>query len=122
MPSRRYTILIADRTTGLVRRCTLGLRPVIAVVFAIVGVPILLGLGAKRSASADVENLRKANARLEDENGNYRAATGELTTQIQSLEDVLNDLGARASLDPGQAQAIQRLPAVVKSRAAGGVT
>src|SRR6185503_14907958 len=45
-----------------------------------------------------------------------------LTGQIQSLEGVINDLGQRATLEPEQARAIQRLPAVVKSHAAGGVT
>ena len=57
---------------------------------------------------------------LQVENGNYRAATGELTTQIQSLENVIDELGARAALDPAQARAMQKLPAVVKARAAGG--
>jgi len=54
------------------------------------------------------------------ENGNFRASTGELTTQIQSLESVIEDLGARAALDPAQARAMQKLPAVVKARASGG--
>jgi murein DD-endopeptidase MepM/ murein hydrolase activator NlpD len=58
---------------------------------------------------------------LQVENGSYRAATGELTTQIQSLETVINDLGVRSQLDPAQARAMQKLPAVVKTRAAGGV-
>ena len=35
MPStRRYTILVADRQTGVVRRFTVGLRPALAVVVA----------------------------------------------------------------------------------------
>jgi len=56
------------------------------------------------------------------ENGSYRAATGELTAQIQSLETVINDLGARSQLDPVQARAMQKLPAVIKTRASGGST
>jgi len=43
-----------------------------------------------------------------------------LTSQIQSLETVINDLGVRAQLDPVQVRAMQKLPAVVKARAAGG--
>ena len=54
------------------------------------------------------------------ENGSYRVATGELTGQIQSLENVINDLGTRSMVDPAQARAMQKLPAVVRSRAAGG--
>ncbi len=82
--------------------------------------PVLIGLGAKMSATMEIESLRLSNATLEVENGNFRATTGELTTQIQSLETVINDLGTRSALDPEQAKAIQKLPAVVKARAAGG--
>lgn len=82
--------------------------------------PVLIGIGAKMSAQREIETLRASNAALEIENGNFRATTGELTTQIQSLETVIDDLGVRSSLDPAQAKAMQKLPAVVKARAAGG--
>jgi len=120
MLTRRYTILIADRSSGVLRRVTVSVRGVLGVLSAIVGVPILMGLGAKWSARAEIADLRGQNAALQVENGSYRAATGELTSQIQSLEDVINDLGARSQLDPAQVKAMQQLPAVVRSRAAGG--
>jgi len=60
------------------------------------------------------------NRALEIENGNYRETTGELTSQIQSLEGVIDELGERSALDPAQARAMAKLPAVVKARAAGG--
>ena len=41
------------------------------------------------------------NAVLLVENGSYRVATGELTAQIQSLENVINDLGARVAARSG---------------------
>src|SRR5688572_9629165 len=122
MQMRRYTVLIADRSSGVVRRVGVSLRPAIAVTLGVLSIPVLMGLGAKWSASAEIEQLRFANSLLEVENGNYRQATGELTGQIQSLENVIDDLGARATLAPEQARAIQKLPAVVKSHAAGGVT
>jgi murein DD-endopeptidase MepM/ murein hydrolase activator NlpD len=122
MRARRYTVLIADRSSGVVRRVGISLRPAIAVAVGILSIPVLIGLGAKWSAGAEIGELQSANSLLQVENGNYRQATGELTGQIQSLEGVINDLGARATLDPEQARAIQKLPAVVKSRAAGGVT
>src|SRR5207244_109435 len=75
----------------------------------------------KWSARGEIEQLKSQNSLLEAENGNYRATTGELTGQIQSLEDVIEDLGARSKLDPEQARAMQKLPAVVKAHAAGGV-
>jgi murein DD-endopeptidase MepM/ murein hydrolase activator NlpD len=91
------------------------------VVAGILSIPILIGLGANWSARTEISDLRDAKASLEAENGNYRAATGELTTQIQSLEGVINDLGERATLDPAEVRAMQKLPAVVKSRAVGGL-
>ena len=120
MSGRRYTVLIADRTTGVLRRATIGLRAAIAIVTAVLMIPVLIGLGAKWSARVEIEQLRATAAALEIENGNYRQTTGELTTQIQSLENVIDELGTRVSLDPAQARAMQKLPNVVKSRAAGG--
>jgi murein DD-endopeptidase MepM/ murein hydrolase activator NlpD len=120
MRARRYTVVIADRASGVVRRLTISLRPVILTTLGVLAVPILMGLGAKWSARAEIDQLLVTNSLLQTENGSYREATGELTAQIQSLESVINDLGARASLDPAQVRAMQKLPAVVKSRATGG--
>ena len=122
MLSRRYTVLLADRSTGVVRRATVSLRNVALVTLVTLGTPILIGLGAKWSASMELSRLRAANEALEVENGNYRETTGELTTQIQSLEGVIDELGARSSVDPAQARAMAKLPAVVKARAAGGTS
>src|SRR5262245_23361429 len=120
MSGRRYTVLIADRATGVLRRVTISLRAAVAIVATVLMMPVLIGLGAKWSARVEISQLKATTAALQIENGNYRQTTGELTTQIQSLEDVINELGARASLDPAQARAMQKLPSVVKSRAAGG--
>jgi murein DD-endopeptidase MepM/ murein hydrolase activator NlpD len=120
MPAKRYTVLIADRSSGVVRRLTINLRVAVAAVLGVLAFPVLIGLGARGSVRSEIEGLHAANDALEFENGTYRAATGELTTQIQSLEGVINDLGSRASLDPAQVRAMQKLPAVVKARAAGG--
>lgn len=120
MPSRRYTILIADRKSGAVRRVTVSLRTLASVVASIVVMPALIGLGAKWNARVELHQLRAANDALQVENNNYRETTGELTTQIQSLEGVIDELGMRSSLDPAQARAMQKLPAIVKAKAAGG--
>jgi murein DD-endopeptidase MepM/ murein hydrolase activator NlpD len=120
MSARRYTVLIADRSTGVVRRLTVSLRTAMGTATAILMLPVLIGLGARWSAWTEIRHLRASKSALEVENGNYRATTGELTTQIQSLEEVIDDLGTRAALDPQQARAMQKLPAVVKARAAGG--
>ena len=120
MSARRYTVVIADRSSGVMRRATVSLSATAVAVTAVLALPILMGLGAKWSARTEIDQLRGANSLLQVENGSYRLATGELTSQIQSLESVINDLGARASLDPAQARAMQKLPAVVKTRSAGG--
>jgi murein DD-endopeptidase MepM/ murein hydrolase activator NlpD len=122
MFSRRYTVLIADRSTGVVRRVTISLRTAALVVCGTLTMPVLIGLGAKWSAGIELHQLRSANAALTAENGNYRETTGELTTQIQSLEGVIDELGARSALDPDQARAMAKLPAVVRARAAGGTS
>jgi murein DD-endopeptidase MepM/ murein hydrolase activator NlpD len=121
MLKRRYTVLIADRSTGVLRRVTISLRTAVAAVTTVLMMPVLIGLGAKWSARVEIDHLQATTSALQVENGNFRQTTGELTTQIQSLENVIDDLGARA-IDPAQARAIQKLPAIVKSRAAGGGT
>jgi murein DD-endopeptidase MepM/ murein hydrolase activator NlpD len=103
------------------RQLTVNVRIAAGLVIATLALPILMGLGAKWSARNEIDQLRFERSMLQVENGSYRAATGELTTQIQSLETVINDLGVRSQLDPAQARAMQKLPAVVKTRAAGGV-
>jgi murein DD-endopeptidase MepM/ murein hydrolase activator NlpD len=119
---RRYALILADRSGGSQRHVTIGLRAAFIVLGVVSTVPILIGLGARWASRTEIEQLRTAKLELEVENSSYRAATGELTAQIQSLENVINDLGARSTLAPSQARAMQRLPAVVRSKAAGGST
>jgi murein DD-endopeptidase MepM/ murein hydrolase activator NlpD len=117
---RRYSVVVADRSTGLVRRFTLSLRPTLITLAGLASLPILMGLGARWKAQSDMEAVRASNSALQVENASYRSATGELTSQIQTLEGVVDDLGERAKLDPAAARAIQKLPAAVRSRATGG--
>jgi murein DD-endopeptidase MepM/ murein hydrolase activator NlpD len=122
MSARRYTVVIADRTSGVIRQVTINLRLTVLAVVGVLSLPILMGLGAEWSARTEIDELHVSNSQLQVENGSYRVATGELTGQIQTLETVINDLGARSQLDPLQARAMQKLPAVVKARAVGGTT
>jgi len=119
MRSPRYTILVANRSTGAVRRLTLARRTGVLVASGLVILPLLIGLGAGANP-AEVEALRQANENLRLENESYRAATGELAEQISSLQTALTQLGDQAQLDPAARQALDRLPAMVRSRAAGG--
>jgi murein DD-endopeptidase MepM/ murein hydrolase activator NlpD len=120
MASRRYTILIADRTSGVVRRVTVSARPAVAVACAIVTLPVLIGIGAAWKAKSEVSALYASNRSLEAENSNYRGATETLSEQIRSLQTVVADLGASSALDPAVARAVEKLPAFVKNRAMGG--
>jgi murein DD-endopeptidase MepM/ murein hydrolase activator NlpD len=120
MLSNRYTIVIANRGSGVVRRFTVGVRPVLALVLTAVGLPILIGLGAAWKAKAEVGGLYASHAALELENASFRGATEALAGQISSLQAALSDLGGKTALDPSLQSAMDRLPAIVKNRAMGG--
>ena len=120
MRSPRYTILIANRRTGVVRRLTVSRRTLALGLTILFGVPSLMALGARGVDVAELESLRTMNETLRLENDSYREATGELTTQISALQTALTELSGEAELDPATRRAIERLPAVVRSRAAGG--
>ncbi|HUQ86055.1 MAG TPA: M23 family metallopeptidase [Vicinamibacterales bacterium] len=122
MPSKRYTIVLADRTSGVVRRFTVSLKPVVIAIVTIVTLPILIGTGAAMKANYEVAHLYESHAILEFENANYRTATEQLAGQIMALQTAMSDLGAKAALDPSLQNSMDKLPAVVKNRAMGGPT
>jgi murein DD-endopeptidase MepM/ murein hydrolase activator NlpD len=122
MLSKRYTIVIANQSSGVIRRLTLSLRPTLAVTGLVFALPVLIGLGARWSGVAELDHLRVSNAALREENISYRAATGELTGQISALQAALTDLSAQAHLDPTTAKAFSKLPAVVRGQAMGGAS
>jgi murein DD-endopeptidase MepM/ murein hydrolase activator NlpD len=118
--SRRYSIVVADRSSGVTHRFTLPLGPTVAITALTLMLPILIGLGARWSARAALDELTATNARLSVENGNYREATGQLSSQISALQSAVDDIGASAALDPAASRAMEQLPAIVRSRAIGG--
>jgi hypothetical protein len=119
-PSGRYTILVADRSSGVVRRATVPVRPAAIAACVVAATPILIGMGAAWKSYNSVADLRVSHQALEVENANYREATEALAGQITSLQGAIADLGDRSALDPNLARAMNRLPAIVKSRAMGG--
>ncbi len=122
MPARRFTILLADRSTGVVRRGAISLRPAAVALSIVLATPVLMGLGAAWKGWNDVAALRANHQELLIENSNYREATEALSGQIESLQAAISDLSARSALDPNLARAMNRLPALVRSRAMGGTT
>ena len=123
MRSPRYTILIANRNTGVVRRLSVVRRVAVLSALGVLSVPVLMGLGARWSAHTEIDVLRAANDALHEQNDTYRTATGELATQISSLQAAMTELGEKNNLiAPDVKAAIDKLPAVIKSRAMGGAT
>jgi murein DD-endopeptidase MepM/ murein hydrolase activator NlpD len=122
VPPKRYTLVIADRETGVVRRFTVRLRTGLVATAAVFSIPVLMGLGARWSAVSEIDFLRQSIASLEQENSSYRAATEALTGQIASLQSAVTELGVKASIDPATAKAIDKLPGVLRNRAIGGTS
>jgi murein DD-endopeptidase MepM/ murein hydrolase activator NlpD len=120
LASKRYSIVLADRTTGVVRRFTISLWPTLAATAGVLALPVLVGLGAKWTARSAVAELERSNLALEIENASYREATGQLAGQISSLRAAVDSLGIQAAVDPNAGRAMEKLPALVKSRAMGG--
>ena len=120
MAARHYSVILADRSTGIVRRFTLRLWPTVVVAICVLTAPILMGLGARWSAYSELEHLRASAASLEMENASYRDATVQLSSQIAALQSVVDDIGERAAVDPEASRAMQKLPTAVRSRAMGG--
>jgi murein DD-endopeptidase MepM/ murein hydrolase activator NlpD len=120
MRSHKYTILVANRQNGAVRRFTVARRPVALVTLGILSLPVLMGLGARWSRQAEIDRLAQHGESLRLENESYRAATGELAAQISTLQSAITELGEDAQLDPAVKRAIDNLPALVRSRAMGG--
>jgi murein DD-endopeptidase MepM/ murein hydrolase activator NlpD len=120
MRSPRYSLIVANRQTGAVRRLTVTRRPALIVAATALSIPILIGLGARWSARAEIVALQSTNAALHLENDSYRVATSELAQQISTLQGAMSELSDQAQLDPASRGAIDNLPAVMKARAMGG--
>lgn len=116
MRSPRYTILIANRKTGAVRRLTVSRRLMGGVLAGVLVLPAMLLLGSNGASQAELDALKSSNETLQIENDSYRQATGELTEQISSLQTALTQLSEQAQLDPATRTAIEQL----RSRGVGG--
>jgi murein DD-endopeptidase MepM/ murein hydrolase activator NlpD len=90
------------------------------VLTAVIATPLVVGMGSRGADEAQVDALRVANETLLQENQSYREATGELTSQISSLQTALTELGEQGQLDPSTKRALDKLPLSIRSQAAGG--
>ena len=124
MRSPRYTILIANRNTGVVRRLTVVAPPLIVVVLrrSWACPAVLLGPGRpRRRPGSRSKSLRTANDSLQVENESYRAATGELADADFVAADGADAAERAGAARSGDARRRSRsCRRVMRSRAMGG--
>ncbi len=121
MRSTRYSIAITNRTSGRTRRYSVSARPLVVLAIICGVLPLLLLVGASRKAAWERAVLASQVESLEAENASMRATTGALTSQIGSLQAVVDDLSRLAPTEAEQA-AMRRLPARVQREALGGLS
>jgi murein DD-endopeptidase MepM/ murein hydrolase activator NlpD len=101
-------------------RVSVDVRDLVLGTLVLVAFTVLFAATGSWALQQVVGDLLHQNASLTMENENYREATSELVAQVSALHSAADDLGARASLDPAAAQAIQKLPSSITNRAMGG--
>jgi len=66
MPAKRYTVVVADRSNGALRRLTISLRPVLMLAVSVTVLPpLLIGVSFKWSARTQIDQLRATNEVLQ---------------------------------------------------------
>lgn len=111
MLPRRYTFVIADRESGVLRRFTLAVRPTLAIGVLTLFTLIAVGLDYRWTTLKTIEELRLTNARLSIETTKYKLTAEQTTTQLSLLDAAVVDLGKRSPLDRRSRQIIGGLPA-----------
>jgi murein DD-endopeptidase MepM/ murein hydrolase activator NlpD len=120
---KRYTIVVENHSTGVVRRITISLRPVLAAITFLAALPMLFGLGIRWSTRVELQALRDTARAAQVENASYRAATAELAGQVTALQETIADLSKQAAVDPKSAKALSKLRSLMdRNHALGGVS
>jgi len=119
MIPKRYSLIIGDRASGMVHRFTVPVRSTLAVIAAILALPVGWSVQSRWGMQAEVERLQLLTATLQIENASYRAAATELTTRIGSLRTEMSNLATRSELDPRVARAVEHLPTKLRAAALG---
>ena len=110
MVPKRYSLIVADRSSGVVHRFTLAVRPTLVLCAAILALPIGWTVQSRWSTANQIEQLQLRNATLSVENAGYRSATTELSRRITALQLVVGDLRDSSIVSPEVRRAIGRLP------------
>ena len=110
MLPKRYSFIVADRSSGVVHRFTLAVRPTLALFAAILAVLIGWTVQSGWSTAAQIEQLQLRNATLAVQNTLYRSTTTELSGRIAALQLAIAELRDNSIVDPRIRRAILRLP------------
>jgi hypothetical protein len=102
--SRRYTIAIADSSTGIERRVTVSVAAALATLTVILTLPVLIGIGVAWRATAEAQRVHARYRTLDIERANYRAATEALAKHIDSRE------ASNSALDPDSSASTGTVP------------
>tara|TARA_B100000029_G_scaffold467348_1_gene503526 strand:- start:282 stop:1304 length:1023 start_codon:yes stop_codon:yes gene_type:complete len=119
MIPKRYTCIIADRASGVVRRFTVSLRPVVAICLVLLAIPIAYTVHSRWAAHSEIEQLRLQNAKLELENSGYRVTASELIKSISDLQGGLTDLSSRLEITALETPSFEQLPESVRATSNG---
>ena len=110
MLPRRYSFIVADRSSGVVHRFTVAVRPALVLFAAILALPIGWTVHSRWSTATQIEHLQLRNATLGVENTRYRSSTTELSGRIAALQLAIGELRYSSIVDPRIRRAIGRLP------------
>jgi hypothetical protein len=115
MRSHRYVITVTDVKSGAERRGALSLSTALAVIVAVVVLPVLTAFGAAWKVMRDVQGLHASRRVLDIETANYRAAIDALTRQLGSQPSTVPGPGvasaesrASARVDPSVGMPVVR--------------
>ena len=112
MLSTRYSLILANRDTGITRRLTFRVRQVVAVLTMLLVVLVVLSLYSRWTTQSEIDRLTLRTAQSEIENSSYRATASELSIQIAALQNAIVKLDTRSNMDPHMRRSIERLPDV----------
>ena len=118
MLPKRYSFIVADRSSGAVHRFTLALRPTLTLFAVILALPIGWTVQSRVSTSGQIQQLQLRNATLSVENNKYHSATTELSGRVAALQLVIGELHDSAIVNPQIRRAIGRLPEPDSARSA----
>ena len=121
MLPKRYSVIVADRTSGVVHRFTWAVHPTVVLLAAALALPLGWVHQSRLKTAVQIEHLQLRNATLEIENQRYHSVTNTLSSRIAALQLVVSDLRDRSLVDPGTRQAMNRLAEQDRGGAAGSL-